>query len=153
MSNPSTRAFSLPAFRLILRRGEIAYAHFRACRARASCAWWFSPRPCERRANPGNVDAGIPSPRVLLINSVRTQTISIGANRVSPAIFSCARRHRRRIQFSRQLPQNFREDFFHLSLHWTSRFRPLQGWFTPLRRLAILLKGRSPFSCDCTLSA
>src|SRR5207253_1678199 len=35
----------------------------------------------------------------------------------------------------------------------TSRFRPLQGWFTPLQRLAMLLQGRSPFSCDCTLSA
>src|SRR6266566_3367245 len=49
--------------------------------------------------------------------------------------------------------QDFREYFFRISLHWTSRFRPLQGWFTPLRRLAMLLQGRSPFSCDCTLSA
>src|SRR6266849_2027047 len=81
------------------------------------------------------------------------QTISIGANGVSPAIFFCARRYRRRIQFSRQLSQDFREYFFGISLHWTSRFRPLQGWFTPLRRLAMLLQGRSPFSCDCTLSA
>jgi len=40
---------------------------------------------------------------------------------------------RRRIQFSRQLPQDFREYLFRISLHRTSRFRPL--------------------SCDCTLSA
>jgi hypothetical protein len=92
------------------------------------------------------------TPAVPQIYSHR-QTIAIGANRVSPAIFSSARRHGRRIQFSRQLPQDFREYFFHISLHWTSRFRPLQGWFTPLRRLAMLLQGRSPFSCDCTLSA
>src|SRR6266436_3440773 len=111
------------------------------------------------------------SPRVVLINSVRTdtknavltpavsqihshrQTISIGANCVSPAIFFCARRHRPRIQFSRQLPQDFREYFFRISLHRTSRFRPLQAWFIPLQRLAMLLQGRSPFSCDSTLSA
>src|SRR5713226_3560990 len=92
------------------------------------------------------------TPAVPQIHSHR-QTISIGANCVSPAIFFCARRHRRRIQFSRQLPQDFREYFFRISLHRTSRFRPLQGWFTPLRRLAMLLQGRSPFSCDCTLSA
>jgi hypothetical protein len=59
----------------------------------------------------------------------------------------------RRIQFSRQLPQDLREYLFRISLHRTSRFRPLHGWFTPLRRLAMLLQGRSPFSCDCTLSA
>jgi len=69
------------------------------------------------------------------------------------AIFFCARRHRRRIQFSRQLFQHFREYFFRISLHRTSRFPPLHAWFTPLRRLAMLLLGRSPFSCDCTLSA
>src|SRR5712691_8516614 len=92
------------------------------------------------------------TPAVSQIHSHR-QTISIGANWVSPAIFFCARRHRRPIQFSRQLPQDFREYFFRISLHRTSRFRPLQGWFTPLQRLAMLLQGRSPFSCDCTLSA
>src|SRR5712691_3581383 len=70
-----------------------------------------------------------------------------------PCDFLLPRRHRRRIQFSPQLPQDFREYFFRISLHRTSRFRPLQGWFTPLRRLAMLLQGRSPFSCDCTLSA
>src|SRR5712691_12716688 len=92
------------------------------------------------------------TPAVSQIHSHR-QTISIWANCVSLAIFFCARRHRRRIQFSRQLPQDFREYFFRISLHRTSRFRPLQGWFTPLQRLAMLLQGRSPFSCDCTLSA
>src|SRR5712671_4212080 len=92
------------------------------------------------------------TPAVSQIHSHR-QTISIGANCVSPAIFFCARRHRRRIQFSRQIPQDFREYFFRISLHRNSRFRPLQGWFTPLQRLAMLLQGRSPFSCDCTLSA
>jgi hypothetical protein len=56
------------------------------------------------------------TPAVSQIHSHR-QTISIGANCVSPAIFFCARRHRRRIQFSRQLPQDFREYFFRLSLH------------------------------------
>jgi hypothetical protein len=30
--------------------------------------------------------------------------------------------------------------FFRISLHRTSRFRPLQGWFTPLQRLAMLLQ-------------
>src|ERR1035438_9879219 len=73
------------------------------------------------------------------------QTISIGAHRVSPAISFCARRHRRRIQFSRQLSQHFREYFFRISLHRTSRFRPLQAWFTPLRRLAMLLQGSISF--------
>jgi hypothetical protein len=81
------------------------------------------------------------------------QTISIGANCISPAIFFCARRHRRRIQFSRQLFQDFREYFFRISLHRTSRVRPLQGWFTPLRRLAMLLQGSISYSCDRTLSA
>src|SRR5439155_17486886 len=74
-------------------------------------------------------------------------------HRVSPAIFFCARRHRRHIQFPRQLSQDFREYFFRISLYRTSCFRSLQPWFTPLRRLAMLLQGRSPFSCDCTLSA
>src|SRR5882724_3967879 len=92
------------------------------------------------------------TPAVSQIHSHR-QPISIGANGVSPAIFFCARRHRRRIQFSRQLPQDFREYLFRISLHRTSRFRPLQGWFTPLQRLAMLLQGRSPFSWDGTLSA
>src|SRR6266478_2455720 len=92
------------------------------------------------------------TPAVSQIHSHR-QTISIGAHCVSLAIFFCARRHRPRIQFSRQLPQDFREYFFRISLHRTSGFRPLQAWFTPLQRLAMLLQGRSPFSCDCTLSA
>ena len=80
------------------------------------------------------------------------QTTSIGANRISPAIFFCARRHRRRLLFSRQLCQAFREYFFRISLHRTSRFRPLHGWFA-LRRLAMLLQGSISFSCDRTLSA
>src|SRR5437899_1723572 len=92
------------------------------------------------------------TPAVPQIHSHR-QSISIGAHRVSLAIFFCARQLRRRIQFSRQLPQDFREYCFRIALHRTSRFRPLQAWFTPLRRLAMLLQGRSPFSCDCTLSA
>ena len=92
------------------------------------------------------------TPAVSQIHSHR-QTIQIGANRVSPATFFYTARHRRRLQFSRQLCQDFREYFFRISLHRTSRFRPLHGWFTPLRRLAMLLQGRSPFSCDCTLSA
>src|SRR5260370_35728230 len=92
------------------------------------------------------------TPAVPQIHSHR-QTISIRANRVSPAIFFCARRHRRRIQFSRQLLQDLCEHFFRISLHRTSRFRPLQVWFTPLRRLAMLLQGLISFSCDRTLSA
>src|SRR5438132_7314752 len=92
------------------------------------------------------------TPAVPQIHSHR-QSISIGAHRVSPAIFFCARRHRRHIQFPRQLSQDFREYFFRISLYRTSCFRSLQPWFTPLRRLAMLLQGRSPFSCDCTLSA
>jgi hypothetical protein len=92
------------------------------------------------------------TPAVPQIHSHR-QTISIGANRVSPAIFFCARRHRRRIQFSRQLLQDLCEYFFRISLYRTSRFRPIQGWFTPLRRLAMLLQGSISFSCDRTLSA
>src|SRR5664279_4448679 len=101
---------------------------------------------------PRQTKNAILTPAVSQIHSHR-QTISIGANCVSPAISFCARRHRRLIQFSRQLFQDFREYFFRISLHRTSRFRPLQTWFTPLRRLAMLLQGRSPFSCDCTLSA
>src|SRR5262249_33232552 len=89
------------------------------------------------------------TPAVPQIHSHR-QTISIGANRVSLAIFFCARRHRRRIQFSRQLSQDFRQYFFRISLHRATRFRPL---FTLPGGLAMLLQGRSPFSCDCTLSA
>src|SRR5262249_14364307 len=81
------------------------------------------------------------------------ERISIGANRVSLAIFFCARRHRQRIQFSRQLSQDFRQYFFRISLHRATRFRPLPGCFTLPGGLAMLLQGRSPFSCDCTLSA
>src|ERR1700758_4713118 len=63
------------------------------------------------------------TPAVPQIHSHR-QTISLGAHRVSPAIFLWARRHRRRrIPVSRQLSQDFRQYFFHISLHWTSRFR------------------------------
>jgi hypothetical protein len=54
---------------------------------------------------------------------------------------------------SRQLFQDLRECFFRISLQRTSRFRPLHGWFTPLRGLAILLQGSISFSCDRTLSA
>ena len=45
------------------------------------------------------------------------QAIAIGANGVSPATFFYAARHRRRLQFSRQLCQDFREYFFRISLH------------------------------------
>ena len=64
-----------------------------------------------------------------------------------------APRHRWRIQFSRQLSQHLRHHFFRISLHRTSHFRPLQGCFTPLARLAILLQGRSPYSQIAPLSA
>jgi hypothetical protein len=92
------------------------------------------------------------TPAVSQIHSHR-QTISIGANCVSPAIFFCARRNRRRTQFPRQLFQDLREYFFRVSLHRTSSFRPLQACFTPLPRLAMLLQGSISFSCDRTLSA
>jgi hypothetical protein len=36
---------------------------------------------------------------------------------------------------------DFGDYFFGISLHRTSRFRPLHGWFTPLRGLAMLLQG------------
>jgi hypothetical protein len=36
---------------------------------------------------------------------------------------------------------------------YASRFRPLPGWFTPLRRLAMLLQGRPPYSQIAPLSA
>src|ERR1700680_3424608 len=52
-----------------------------------------------------------------------------------------------------QLFQHLRHHFLRISLHWASRLRSLRGWFTLPARLAMLLQGRSPFSCDCTLSA
>ena len=55
--------------------------------------------------------------------------------------------------FPVNFPRTCRQYLFRISLHQTSRFRPLQGWFTLLQRLAMLLQGRSPFTCDCTLSA
>jgi hypothetical protein len=82
------------------------------------------------------------TPAVSQIHSHR-QTISIGAKRVSPAIFFAVPRHHSCIQGCSpgQLSQHLSHHFLCISLHWTSRFRPLQGWFTPLRRLAMLLQG------------
>jgi hypothetical protein len=48
---------------------------------------------------------------------------------------------------------NPESDLLGIALHWTSRLRSLRACCTPPARLAMLLQGRSPFSCDCTLSA
>src|SRR6266852_8787594 len=53
----------------------------------------------DRRMNRLNTTLLTSAPLVAQIHSHR-QPISIGANCVSPAIFFCARRHRRPIQFS-----------------------------------------------------